>query len=279
MRVALPDNLPADLVARRADIVAARWQVEAAMHDVKEAKAEFFPDVNLAAAFGFDAFGWGRFLQASSRQMQFGPAIHLPIFDAGALRSQLKSRYADFDAGRRELQPDARSTRLSDVATQVSSIRSIDQQIGSTHERALDASTKAYELAVIRYKAGLVAATAGADRRPEPRSPTEQTVTNAEDAPPRPADRRSSRRWAAGSTRRKPGTRGAWPTDRSKQPRRPPRQAPAAPRPPPRPRLRQRATAPTQPIDSNRPHTNIRINDDVRENPEHINEHPPTARG
>jgi NodT family efflux transporter outer membrane factor (OMF) lipoprotein len=47
--VALPDNLPADLVSRRPDIVAARWQVEADAHDVREAKAEFFPDINLAA--------------------------------------------------------------------------------------------------------------------------------------------------------------------------------------------------------------------------------------
>jgi NodT family efflux transporter outer membrane factor (OMF) lipoprotein len=67
--VALPDNVPADLVSRRPDIVAARWQVEAAMHDVKEAKAEFFPDINLSAGLGFDAFGWGRFLTASSRSM------------------------------------------------------------------------------------------------------------------------------------------------------------------------------------------------------------------
>ncbi|WP_206998781.1 efflux transporter outer membrane subunit [Trinickia mobilis] len=151
--VVLPDNLPADLVSRRPDIVAARWQVEAAMHDVKEAKAEFFPDVNLAAAAGFDAFGWGRFLTSSSRQIQFGPAIHLPIFDAGALRSQLKGRYADFDldvANYNETLINA----LSDVATQVASIRSVDQQMGDA-QRALDASTKAYQLAVIRYKAGL----------------------------------------------------------------------------------------------------------------------------
>ncbi|SDQ48257.1 efflux transporter, outer membrane factor (OMF) lipoprotein, NodT family [Paraburkholderia fungorum] len=151
--VALPDNIPADLVARRADIVAARWQVEAAMHDVKEAKAEFFPDVNLAAGFGFDAFGWGRFLTASSRQIQFGPAIHLPIFDAGALRSQLKGRFADFDLDVANYNQTLIGA-LQDVATQVSSIRSIDQQSGDA-QRALDASTKAYQLAVIRYKAGL----------------------------------------------------------------------------------------------------------------------------
>ena len=151
--VALPDNIPADLVSRRADIVAARWQVEAAMHDVKEAKAEFFPDVNLAAGFGFDAFGWGRFLTASSRQIQFGPAIHLPIFDAGALRSQLKGRFADFDLDVANYNQTLINA-LQDVATQVSSIRSIDQQSGDA-QRALDASSKAYQLAVIRYKAGL----------------------------------------------------------------------------------------------------------------------------
>ncbi|QCP49966.1 efflux transporter outer membrane subunit [Trinickia violacea] len=151
--VALPDNLPADLVSRRPDIVAARWQVEAAMHDVKEAKAEFFPDVNLAAAAGFDAFGWGRFLTSSSRQIQFGPAVHLPIFDAGALRSQLKGRYADFDLDVANYNQTLINA-LSDVATQVASIRSVDQQMGDA-QRALDASTKAYELAVIRYKAGL----------------------------------------------------------------------------------------------------------------------------
>ncbi len=151
--VALPDNLPADLVARRPDIVAARWQVEAAMHDVKEAKAEFYPDVNLAAGFGFDAFGWGKFLNFTSRQAQFGPAVHLPIFDAGALRAQLKGRYADFELDVANYDQTLIGA-FQDVATQVSSIRSADKQLVDA-QRALDASTKAYQLAVIRYKAGL----------------------------------------------------------------------------------------------------------------------------
>ncbi|AUT59781.1 efflux transporter outer membrane subunit [Paraburkholderia terrae] len=173
--VTLPDNVPADLISRRPDIVAARWQVEAAMHDVKEAKAEFFPDVNLAAGFGFDAFGWGKFLTSSSRQIQFGPAIHLPIFDAGALRSQLKGRYADFDLDIANYNQTLINA-LSDVATQISSIRSLDHQQGDA-QRALDASTKAYDLAVIRYKAGLSPQlqVLTADQN---RLSAEQTVTN-----------------------------------------------------------------------------------------------------
>ena len=151
--VALPDNLPADLLSRRPDIVAAFWQVDAATHDVKEAKAEFFPDVNLSAAAGFDAFGWGRLFTAASRQIQAAPAIHLPIFDAGALRSQLKGRYADFDYDVATYNQTLINA-LSDVATQVTQIRSADRQLVDA-QQALDAQTNAYQLAIVRYKAGL----------------------------------------------------------------------------------------------------------------------------
>lgn len=153
VNVTLPDNVPADLVARRPDIVAARWQVEAATHNIKEAKAEFFPDINLAAAFGFDAFGWSRFLQASSRQIQAGPAIHLPIFDAGALRAQLKGRYADFEGDVANYNQTLINA-MNDVATNISAIRSLDKQMADA-QRALAAASSAYQLAVIRYKAGL----------------------------------------------------------------------------------------------------------------------------
>jgi len=151
--VSLPDNLPADLISRRPDIVAAYWQVDAAIQGVKEAKAEFYPDVNLSAAVGLLALGWGGFLTAGSRQIQAGPAIHLPIFDAGALRSQLKGRYADFDyvvATYNQTLIDA----LSDVAAQITQIRSDDRQLVDA-QQALDAQTKAYQLALVRYKSGL----------------------------------------------------------------------------------------------------------------------------
>ncbi|WP_206952564.1 efflux transporter outer membrane subunit [Trinickia acidisoli] len=151
--VQLPNNLPADLVSRRPDIVAARWRVDAFTHEVKEVKAEFYPDINLSAAIGLDAFGFGRFLTAASRTAGLGSAIHLPIFDAGALRAQLKGRYADFD--------DAVATynqtlinALSNVATQLAHIRSSDVQL-SDAQTAQRAAREADDLAITQYKAGL----------------------------------------------------------------------------------------------------------------------------
>ena len=151
--VQLPDNLPADLVSRRPDIVAARWRVDAMTHDVKEAKAEFYPDINLSAAIGLDAFGFGRFLTAASRTASAGPAIHLPIFDAGELRAQLKGRYADFDYAVATYNQTL-VTALSEVATQLAGVRSTDGQLVDA-QTAQDAARQADTLALVQYKAGL----------------------------------------------------------------------------------------------------------------------------
>ncbi|SFU25317.1 efflux transporter outer membrane subunit [Paraburkholderia aspalathi] len=151
--VSLPDNLPADLVSRRPDLVAARWRVDALTHDVKEAKAEFYPDINLSAAIGLDAFGFGRFLTAASRTASAGPAIHLPIFDGGQLRAQLKGRYADFDYAVATYNQTL-VTALSEVATQLAQIRSTDEQLGDA-QAAQEAARGADQLALTQYKAGL----------------------------------------------------------------------------------------------------------------------------
>jgi NodT family efflux transporter outer membrane factor (OMF) lipoprotein len=151
--VKLPDNLPADLVSRRPDLTAARWRVDAITHEVKSAKAEFYPDINLSAAIGLDAFGFGRFLTAASRTASVGPAIHLPIFDGGELRAQLKGRYADFDYAVATYNQTL-VTALSEVATQLAQVHSTDAQLVDA-EAAQDAARRADQLAVTQYRAGL----------------------------------------------------------------------------------------------------------------------------
>ena len=96
--VAIPEVVPADLVGRRADVVAARSRVEAAAGDVAAQRAQFYPNVNLVAFVGLSSFGIDRLVGSGSEQWGVGPAIRLPIFDAGRLRAGLRSRSADLDA-------------------------------------------------------------------------------------------------------------------------------------------------------------------------------------
>jgi outer membrane protein TolC len=117
------------------------------------AKAEFYPDINLSAAIGLDAFGWGRFLRAASRTASAGPAIHLPIFDGGALRAQLKGRYAEFDFAVANYN-DTLIQALTDVATQLADIRAVDAQLVNA-TRSDEAAQRALRLAMAQYQGGL----------------------------------------------------------------------------------------------------------------------------
>jgi NodT family efflux transporter outer membrane factor (OMF) lipoprotein len=151
--VPLPASVPADLLGRRADISAARWRIEAASGETQAARAQFYPNINLSAFIGLSSIGLDRLVQASSEQYGAGPAIHLPIFDAGRLRANLRVRTADLDAAVESYNA-AVVDAVHDAADQISSLRSIERQ-QAEQQRAQAAAESAYDLSTQRFKAGL----------------------------------------------------------------------------------------------------------------------------
>jgi NodT family efflux transporter outer membrane factor (OMF) lipoprotein len=93
----VPTALPADLLGRRADILAARARIDAADAGRREARAEFFPDVDLKAFIGVSSIGLGSLFTGGSLTYGAGPALHLPIFEGGKLRAQYKGATAGED--------------------------------------------------------------------------------------------------------------------------------------------------------------------------------------
>jgi NodT family efflux transporter outer membrane factor (OMF) lipoprotein len=148
-----PPAIPLDLLARRPDIVASRWRVEAAQHDIDVAKALFYPNVNIVAFAGFSSLGWSRFLLSDSTIAGVGPAIHLPIFEGGRLNANLRGRDAEADVAVSNYNQ-AVIDGVRDVADVVASIHGL-ARVAAEQARAKEATTQAYDIAVIRYKAGL----------------------------------------------------------------------------------------------------------------------------
>jgi len=116
---ALPADAKLDLIARRPDIAASRWQVEAALKQTDVARAQFFPDISITAMAGLSStnqgapalFGGGssgslgNVFSAGSRVFGLTPALHLPIFEGGRLkaaygisRAQLDDTVAQYNA-------------------------------------------------------------------------------------------------------------------------------------------------------------------------------------
>jgi NodT family efflux transporter outer membrane factor (OMF) lipoprotein len=150
---ALPSKLPAELIGRRPDVIADRWRIEAASKEIASAKAAFYPNVNLLAFVGLQAFGGGNLLSAASRTMGIGPAVTLPIFDAGRLRANLAGTDADYDIAV-ERYNQTLADAMRDVVDQVVSLRSLAEQ-RKQQEMALATAREAYDLALLRYREGL----------------------------------------------------------------------------------------------------------------------------
>ena len=134
-------------------MAAARWRVEAAGDDIRNAKAQFYPIVNLVAFAGLSAIGLGRVLESGSQQWGVGPAIRLPIFDAGRLRANLRGKTADYAAAG-ESYNDAGLGAVRDTADQLASGQSIERQ-QAEQRQAQTAAEGAYDIALQRYRAGL----------------------------------------------------------------------------------------------------------------------------
>ena len=146
--------LPSDLLGRRADIAAARWRVEAATQDMGNARAQFYPSVNLVAFAGFSSIGLDRLLDAGSQQWGVGPAVHLPLFDGGRLRANLRGKAADLD-GSIESYNATVLDAVRDAADQLASQKSVRQQ-QSAQRGALALAQNAHDIALQRFNAGLV---------------------------------------------------------------------------------------------------------------------------
>jgi outer membrane protein TolC len=127
--------------------------VEASSRDIDAAKAAFYPNINLVALAGFSSIGVSNWFKGGSRELGLGAAIHLPIFDSGRLRANLRGTTADADAALESYNATLIQA-VREVADQITSQRAVERQ-AKEQQAAQAAAEGALELALQRYRAGL----------------------------------------------------------------------------------------------------------------------------
>ena len=153
--IALPTDLPANLLARRPDVAAQRFRAEAAAARIGVAKADFYPNVNLAAFVGLDALTLHslHLFDAGSRVAGVSAAINLPLFEAGRLQAILQGRYDEYDLAIAQYNQTLINA-LRQVADRIVDLRSVRRQLIDQVD-ARNAAADAYRLTLDRYRAGL----------------------------------------------------------------------------------------------------------------------------
>lgn len=97
--VQLPPDARLGLLARRPDIAAARWQIEASSKNIDQARKAYYPDVSL---MGLGAFlrtypDLGSGTRTDLGLGNVGLSVQLPIFSGGRLKAQYETAQAQLD--------------------------------------------------------------------------------------------------------------------------------------------------------------------------------------
>ncbi|HWJ38137.1 MAG TPA: efflux transporter outer membrane subunit [Sphingomicrobium sp.] len=149
----LPADASINLLGRRPDIAAARLRVEAAAERIKEARAAFFPDINLGALAGFQSLGLGNLLKGGSAFASASPALTLPLFHGGALQGQYRGSRAQYDEAVASYDGEV-IRALRETADTVTSQKMLKVRIGEARS-ALASYEDALRVARGRYSEGL----------------------------------------------------------------------------------------------------------------------------
>nr|WP_297382713.1 efflux transporter outer membrane subunit [uncultured Roseateles sp.] len=142
-----------DLLGRRPDLAAARSRVEATAQDIRVARAQFYPSVSLTAFVGLNSIGLDDLFKSGSRQYGVGPALHLPLFDSGRLRANLRGSAAEQDAAIASYNA-AVLDAVRDASDQVTTLDSLRLQGAQQDALVANADSQA-ALAEQRHRAGL----------------------------------------------------------------------------------------------------------------------------
>jgi NodT family efflux transporter outer membrane factor (OMF) lipoprotein len=149
----LPADASINLIGRRPDIAAARTRVEASAERIKEARAAFYPNINIGALIGFQSLGLGSLFNAGSHFASVSPAVTLPLFHGGALQGQYRGRRGQYDEAVADYDGQVIQA-LRETADTVTSQKALVERLAQSRS-ALASYETALRLAQRRYENGL----------------------------------------------------------------------------------------------------------------------------
>ena len=150
----IPAGIPAQILERRPDVLAAQYRFNAAFYRVGEAKAARLPNINLTASFGFVSSELLQLASEFSNPIRsIGGELSAPIYQGGQLKANVYIRTIE--------QKEALETYTSTVLNALSDVESTLDAVKTINEReaflttALQSNKRAFELERERYRIGV----------------------------------------------------------------------------------------------------------------------------
>jgi multidrug efflux system outer membrane protein len=151
---AVPAGLPSQLLERRPDIVQSEAHIRAANARVGEAKALFYPNISLTAAFGTVSASLSDVLRLQGATVaSLGPNLLQPLYAGGALRANEQATMARLDQALLGYRKTI-LTALGEVADSLNAYQTQGEAM-EIQRRRVAAATESMRLAEMRFRAGV----------------------------------------------------------------------------------------------------------------------------
>lgn len=147
-------GVPADILRRRPDVRRAERRLAAQTAQIGVATADLYPRFSLLGSIGLEALLPGNLFSFGSRTHGIGSTVAWPLFDAGAIRSNIEVQSA--------LQQQALIRYEAAVLAALEDVENalvayaMEQSRRQSLTKATEAARRAVELAQIQYSSGLI---------------------------------------------------------------------------------------------------------------------------
>ena len=148
----VPAGLPSELLERRPDVREAEANMMAANAQIGVAKASFFPSISLTGTGGLESNALHHFLQQPSQTWNAGLNITQPIFEGGALRSQLRLARAQWQESMLSYQQTVQNS-LGQISNALVAYDK-DRQFREQQELLAQAAERSDRLSLVLYRNG-----------------------------------------------------------------------------------------------------------------------------
>jgi outer membrane protein, multidrug efflux system len=151
---AIPPGLPADLLARRPDIFESDRYLAAATAQIGVAKTAYLPQLSLTGFAGFESTNTGSIFDWQNFIASLGTAALTPVFNRGRIRADVDQARAAYRGSLAQYEKTV-LIAYQEVEDQLAALRILSGEAQSEND-AVDDARRAEEIAMNRYKAGLV---------------------------------------------------------------------------------------------------------------------------
>lgn len=150
----IPNEISSEVIVQRPDYMAAETQVEKAGIDVRVAKKEFLPNINILGLLAFTATSANNSLSFSNAVALLGGAAMLPIFTGGAKTANLRLSRNKYEQTLQNYYK-TNLVAIQEINDALSSLK-LDNEKYENNLNSYDMQKKDYQYMQIRYNQGVI---------------------------------------------------------------------------------------------------------------------------